>query len=580
MPESLRSIDDPRDPRFSAAGKGLPDDDAIERYLAFLSNGYLFVDPRGRVIGCTPNAERILRALDPHLAPASAPQDFLRALAGHTGTSFEETAALARADGPGGLRHHEIEILVEGRTIEVKLHPVADGGWAITFEDVSLRRATEADTAAMARLDVLTKLPNRLMLRERLDEALARLQRMGEGCALLLIDLDRFKPINDTLGHPAGDALLEKVADRLRTTVRPTDTVARLGGDEFVIIQSAVAGVASTEALARRLIDLLGRTYIIEGQLLSIGASVGIALAPGDGVDADKLLKQADLALYQAKLGGRGTYRFFEPSMDALMQVRRQLELDMRQALARREFELHYQPQLDLKNDELVGCEALIRWVHPQRGRIPPLDFIPLAEDIGLIIPIGEWVIRQACRDAASWPLPLSVAVNVSPAQFKSERLVETIVSALASSGLPATRLEIEITEGVLLHENETTLRTLHRMRDLGVRVSMDDFGTGYSSLSYLRSFPFDKIKIDRSFVKDMQNKPEGDAIIRAVSGLGRSLGMTTIAEGVETPEQMARIRAEGCTEIQGYLISKPVPLHELLPLLVKRSKDPAESMP
>ena len=564
MPESLRSIDDPRDPRLSAAGKGLPDDDAIERYLAFLSNGYLFVDPRGRVIGCTPNAERILRALDPHLAPASAPQDFLRALAGHTGTSFEETAALARADGPGGLRHHEIEILVEGRTIEVKLHPVADGGWAITFEDVSLRRATEADTAAMARLDVLTKLPNRLMLRERLDEALARLQRMGEGCALLLIDLDRFKPINDTLGHPAGDALLEKVADRLRTTVRPTDTVARLGGDEFVIIQSAVTGVASTEALARRLIDLLGRTYIIEGQLLSIGASVGIALAPGDGVDADKLLKQADLALYQAKLGGRGTYRFFEPSMDALMQERRQLELDMRQALARREFELHYQPQLDLKNDELVGCEALIRWVHPQRGPIPPLDFIPLAEDIGLIIPIGEWVIRQACRDAASWPLPLSVAVNVSPAQFKSERLVETIVSALASSGLPATRLEIEITEGVLLHENETTLRTLHRMRDLGVRVSMDDFGTGYSSLSYLRSFPFDKIKIDRSFVKDMQNKPEGDAIIRAVSGLGRSLGMTTIAEGVETPEQMARIRAEGCTEIQGYLISKPVPLHEL----------------
>ena len=441
--------------------------------------------------------------------------------------------------------------LVEGQTIEVKPHPIADGGFVITFEDVSLRRAAEANTAALARMDILTKLPNRLMLRERLDEALARLQRGGEGCALLLIDLDRFKPVNDTLGHLAGDALLAKVADRLRTTVRPTDTVARLGGDELVIIQSAVVGATSTEALARRLVDLLGRTYINDGQLLSIGASVGIALAPGDGTDADQLLKQADLALYQAKLAGRDTYRFFEPCMDTLMQARRQLELDMRQGLARREFELYYQPRLDLKDDELVGCEALIRWAHPQHGQMAPLDFIPLAEEIGLIVPIGEWVIRQACRDAASWPLPLSVAVNVSPAQFKSERLLETIVSALASSGPPATRLEVEITEGVLLHENEATLRTLHRMRDLGVRVSMDDFGTGYSSLTYLRSFPFDKIKIDRSFVMEMQQTPDGDAIIRAVSGKGRSLGMTTVAEGVETAEQMARIRAEGCTEIQ-----------------------------
>ncbi len=571
MFESLRSTADPRGPLPVAFVGGRSDHGTIERYLASSSLGYLFIDPLGEVIGCTPNADRILKALDALLGSASDPRDAMRALAERTGIILPLSGTDPRADPGAEPPHRDVEVVVDGRTIEVKPKPVEDGGWIVTFEDVSLRRAAEASTAAMARVDVLTKLPNRLMLRERLDEALARLRRTGERCALLLIDLDRFKPVNDTLGHPTGDALLEKVADRLRSTVRATDTVARLGGDEFVIIQSAIAGAVSTEALARRLVDLLGRTYIIDGQLLSIGASVGIALAPEDGSDADRLLKQADLALYQAKVGGRGTYRFFEPAMDAVMQARRQLELDMRQALARREFELHYQPQLNLENDEIVGCEALIRWVHPRRGLVPPLDFIPLAEEIGLIVPIGEWVIRQACRDAAGWPLPLSVAVNVSPAQFKSERLVETIVSALASSGLPATRLEVEITEGVLLHENETTLRTLHRMRDLGVRVSMDDFGTGYSSLSYLRSFPFDKIKIDRSFISDMQHKPDGDAIIRAVSGLGRSLGMTTVAEGVETLEQMARIRAEGCSEIQGYLVSKPVPLHELLPLLAQR---------
>ncbi|MFC6746975.1 putative bifunctional diguanylate cyclase/phosphodiesterase [Methylobacterium persicinum] len=279
-------------------------------------------------------------------------------------------------------------------------------------------------------------------------------------------------------------------------------------------------------------------------------------------------MKQADLALYRAKLEGRGTYQFFEPEMDVRMQARRRLELDIRQALARREFLLHYQPQLNLENQRLTGCEALLRWKHPERGTVPPSEFIPLAEEVGLIVPIGEWVIRQACRDAASWPAGITVAVNVSPAQFKSDRLVETIVSALAMSGLAADRLEIEITEGVLLQNNERTLETLHRLRALGVRVSMDDFGTGYSSLSYLRSFPFDKIKIDRSFVNDLSSKTDGDAIIRAIAGLGRSLGMTTVAEGVETEEQMRRIRAEGCTDVQGYLISRPVPVEQLLHLL------------
>jgi diguanylate cyclase (GGDEF)-like protein len=451
-----------------------------------------------------------------------------------------------------------------GQTLHIELQPVEEG-WVATIEDVSKRKVSEARADEMARQDPLTGLPNRLLLRERLSHALACLERDGEGCALLLVDLDRFKPVNDTLGHPIGDALLKKVADRLRSTVRPTDTIARIGGDEFVVLQAGVRDAAGTQALARRLVDLIGRTYMVEGHLLTIGASVGVALAPTDGADADKLLKNADLALYRAKLDGRGTYRFFEPEMDARMQARRKLELDMRQALARREFQLHYQPQLQLQSDRLVGCEALIRWRHPERGMISPLDFIPLAEEIGLIVPIGEWVIRQACRDAMTWPDHMSVAVNVSPAQFKSDRLVETIISALASSGLPARRLEVEITEGVLLQENEKTLQTLHRLRELGARVSMDDFGTGYSSLSYLRSFPFDKIKIDRSFIKDLTNKPDGEAIIRAIAGLGKSLGMTTVAEGVETPEQMQRIRLEGCTDVQGYLVSKPIPADDLL---------------
>ena len=457
-----------------------------------------------------------------------------------------------------------------GRLLQIEMQPPPDGGWCVAIEDVTQRRAAEAGAAEAARLDPLTGLPNRLLLQERLSVALAEAGRTGQGCAVILIDLDRFKPVNDTLGHPIGDALLEKVSDRLRSAVRAGDTVARIGGDEFVVLQTGIRDAAEVRALASRLVDLIGRTYMIDGHLLTIGASVGVALAPGDGTTAEILLKNADLALYRSKLVGRGTFHFFEPEMDARMQARRRLELDMRQALARREFQLHYQPQLSLATNAITGCEALLRWHHPERGMISPLDFIPLAEEIGLIVPIGEWVIRQACRDAAAWPLPLSVAVNVSPAQFKSERLVETILAALSTSGLPAKRLEVEITEGVLLQENERTLQILHRLRALGVRVSMDDFGTGYSSLSYLRSFPFDKIKIDRSFVKDLAAKPDGDAIIRAIAGLGKSLGMTTVAEGVETHDQMQRIRAEGCTDVQGYLISKPVPADDIVKLLAR----------
>ncbi|WP_342110444.1 putative bifunctional diguanylate cyclase/phosphodiesterase [Methylobacterium sp. SI9] len=546
--------------------------DTLVRYLDAVRQGLLMIDRAGFVVLASASARHLLSSLNVVLRENASALPLLRLLRGET---RENRHAII-----GTLRHtldrrqpRLIEVNCADHTVQAELQPVAGGSWVVTLEDVSTRKASEARADAMARLDPLTGLPNRLLLRERLAEALARLARTGEACAVLLIDLDRFKPVNDTLGHPIGDALLEKVADRLRSTVRPTDTVARIGGDEFVILQAGAHDAAGTQALARRIVDLIGRTYMVEGHLLTIGASVGVALAPADGADADRLLKNADLALYRAKLDGRGTYRFFEPEMDARMQARRKLELDMRQALARREFQLHYQPQLQLESEKLIGCEALIRWRHPDRGLVSPADFIPLAEEIGLIVPIGEWVIRQACRDAMTWPAHMSVAVNVSPAQFKSDRLVETIISALATSGLPARRLEVEITEGVLLQENEKTLQTLHRLRELGVRVSMDDFGTGYSSLSYLRSFPFDKIKIDRSFVKDLATKPDGEAIIRAIAGLGKSLGMTTVAEGVETPEQMQRIRLEGCTDVQGYLISRPVPTEDLLPVFAAYPK-------
>ncbi|GEP05345.1 putative bifunctional diguanylate cyclase/phosphodiesterase [Methylobacterium oxalidis] len=551
---------------------------ALRPYLDAIPDGLLLIDGRGRVV----LASGPVASLIGHTGAAveAAPlRTLLRAFARAATERRREQAgrlrsALARREAAA------FELSQAARRLTVAMHPAEGGGWSVTVSDVSARRAAEARAEELARLDPLTELPNRLLLREHLDEALARLRRAGEGCALLLLDLDRFKPVNDTLGHPVGDALLVKVAERLRSAVRASDTVARIGGDEFVILQTKVENPAETQALARRIVDLIGRTYMVDGHLLTIGASVGVALAPADGKDADRLLKNADLALYRAKLDGRGLFRFFEPEMDARMQARRQLELDMRQALARREFQLHYQPQLNLETDQLTGCEALIRWRHPERGMVSPAEFIPLAEEIGLIVPIGEWVMRQACRDAAGWPAPLTVAVNVSPAQFKSDRLVEMIVSALATSGLPAARLEVEITEGVLLQESGRTLQTLHRLRDLGVRVSMDDFGTGYSSLSYLRSFPFDKIKIDRSFVSDLVSKPDGEAIIRAIAGLGKSLGMTTVAEGVETAEQMHRIRAEGCTDVQGYLISRPVPAEDLAALLARHRARPTPSRP
>ena len=453
--------------------------------------------------------------------------------------------------------------LRNGRTFKIRHRPMPDFGWVATHEDITEQRRSEVKIEYMAHHDSLTDLANRVLLNERLEHALDRTDP-EQMVAVHHLDLHQFKAVNDTFGHPAGDKLLKIVADRLRGLVRETDTIARMGGDEFVIVQSAIADPADATSLAQRVIRLMSEPYDLDGQQAVIGASIGIAVGPGDGSSADKLLRNADLALYRAKGDGRGTFRFFEPAMDLQMQTRRILEQELRKALPAGEFELYYQPVVNLVSNEISGFEALLRWHHPTQGMIAPATFIPLAEEIGFIVPLGEWVIRQACAAAARWPGDLRVAVNISAVQFRNAGLMQVIVGALANSGLDPTRLEIEITETVLLENKETTLDVLHQLRALGVRIAMDDFGTGYSSLTYLQCFPFDKIKIDRSFVKDIAENTGSLNIVRAVAALANGMGMTATAEGVETREQLDRITSEGCTEMQGFLFSQPLPAHEI----------------
>jgi diguanylate cyclase (GGDEF)-like protein len=462
---------------------------------------------------------------------------------------------------------YRVNELKNGRVIAITHQPMANGGSIALHDDITERRKAEAQIAYMAHHDILTALPNRVRLREEMEKALRRVDR-GERIAVLYIDLDHFKAVNDTLGHPVGDVLLQAVADRVRTCIGPNDTVARLGGDEFAIVQFATELPADPSALAWRLIEAISEPFDVHGHHVVVGASIGIAVAPNDGSDPDQLMKNADIALYHAKEDGRGAYRFFEPEMDARVKAKRALELDLRRALARGEFEVFYQPIVKLASNEISGFEALLRWRHPERGMVPPSEFIPLAEEIGMINAIGAWVLKQACTEAARWPDPIKVAVNLSAIQFKGGAVILDVVSALSQSGLGARRLELEITETALLQNTEATLSTLHQLRELGVHISMDDFGTGYSSLSYLRKFPFDKIKIDQSFIRDLNDKPDSIAIIRAVVGLGSTLGIATTAEGVETQEQLLQLRNEGCTEVQGYLYSKPKPACELGPLL------------
>ena len=455
--------------------------------------------------------------------------------------------------------------LAGGRALAVSFRPIPDGGWLASLQDVTERRQAEARIAHMARHDPLTDLPNRTQLAERLREAAGR-ARQGQGAALLYLDLDRFKEVNDTLGHSIGDALLRAAAARLLGCVRTEDLVARLGGDEFAVLQAEVDEPEIAATLARRVIEALSLPYELAGQRIMVGASLGIALLPpGQEVDADRLLRQADLALFRVKAEGRGRHRFFAAEMEAAQQARRALELDLRQALAQGEFALAFQPQIRLASGALTGFEALLRWTHPRRGPVPPIDFIPFAEETGLIVPIGAWALRQACAEAASWPVPARISVNLSPLEFRrGTALVDQLRNALSWSGLDPARLELEITETVLLEDSAETLDTLHRLRGLGLGLALDDFGTGYSSLSYLRKFRFDKVKIDQTFVKTLGQDATSLPILRAILPLCASLGMTTVAEGVETEEQAQLLRSLGCDEAQGYLFSRPVPPAEL----------------
>jgi diguanylate cyclase (GGDEF)-like protein/PAS domain S-box-containing protein len=430
-------------------------------------------------------------------------------------------------------------------------------------DDVTDRRRADEKIAHLAHYDPLTDLPNRLLFREQVERELQRTGR-GEEFALLYIDIDEFKGINDSLGHHVGDEMLKDVAARLKSCIRENDLVARLGGDEFAVIQTNVEGVDDVVRFVRRIHQSIREPYHCLGHQLSTDASIGIALAPRDGTDLDQLIKNADLAMYGAKANGRRIHRFFEPAMDASARARLMMQQDLRQALVDGGFEIHYQPVVDLRSGEVTGCEALLRWRHPERGMISPAEFIPVAEDTGLIVELGEWVLKTACAEAATWPGHIRLAVNVSPVQLKSTTLALRIAAALAASGLPANRLELEITEAVLIRDDETALAILHQLRAIGVRIGLDDFGTGYSSLSYLKRFPFDNIKIDRCFVSDVAEVEGSSAIVQAVVNIAAARNMTTTAEGVETEQQRQRLRALGCTEMQGYLFSAAKPGSEV----------------
>lgn len=468
---------------------------------------------------------------------------------------------LARGD-----QFSDVQRLSDGRTIFVRIVPIVGGGWVDINEDITHRLQQEAEITHMARHDSLTGLPNRVHLREKLTKLLDGGCESDDDIVVHFLDLDRFKEVNDTLGHAVGDALLKQVADRLQGCVRETDMVARIGGDEFVVVQRSNDPLAEAAALASRLIDVISAPYSLPaGHQVHIGTSVGIAIAPQDAVAEDALLQHADIALYCSKDEGGGQYRFFKTQMIELVQARRELEADLRSALANGEFVLNYQPLVNLECNRVSGFEALLRWHHPRRGPVAPNDFIPLAEETALIGPIGEWVLRQACAEAATWPEHFNVAVNLSAVQFKQHNLCEIVMDAVTTAGLPPNRLELEITESVLLDVNETTLASLNRLRSHGIRIAIDDFGTGYSSLNYLRVFPFDKIKIDRCFVAHLSADDANNvAIVRAMIGLGRALGVDITAEGVETERELDQVRLEGCTEMQGFLFSEAKPASEI----------------
>ncbi|MEZ5763090.1 MAG: EAL domain-containing protein [Xanthobacteraceae bacterium] len=434
--------------------------------------------------------------------------------------------------------------------------------------EIAQREESEARSQYLAHHDTLTGLGNRLLFKQQLEQALQDVAVTGQSLAILFVDLDGFKSVNDTLGHSIGDNLLKSISTSLRDLVGESDRIARLGGDEFAVLQLADQQPSKAIALSEQIIKKISVPHRIDGHDVTVGASIGIVVRETNDATPEELLKNADLAMYRAKSDGRGTYRVFNPEMDAAAQARRQLEIDMRAGFARGEFELHYQPLINLQTKLVSGFEALMRWTHPERGNVPPSEFIPVAEEIGLINQLGDWALREACAEATKWPKDIHVAVNLSPTQFLKTGLVTSVVNALAATRLDPSRLELEITESVLLEKSDRNISILVQLRQLGVRISMDDFGTGYSSLGYLRHFRFDKIKIDQTFVRDLMKNPDNLAIVKAIASLGISLGIATTAEGVETEEQMRYLDLEGCTEVQGYLYSKPIPAENIDDLL------------
>ncbi|MGY3147801.1 diguanylate cyclase (GGDEF)-like protein [Bradyrhizobium sp. USDA 3397] len=552
----------------------------LDTAINHMVEGLCMFDAEKRLVICNERYARLYR-LPPELLRAGTPhRDIIRhrvtsgVLEGEA-SDFAAERQIARLDAlPIHVVSSRIDAFADGRLICVTRQPMAGGGWVATHLDVTEQRRSEAKITYMAEHDALTELPNRVLLKARLEPALADTRGGNLHLAVLLLDLDRFKEVNDTLGHPAGDLLLRSVAARLLDCVRETTFVARLGGDEFAIVDYVTNPAADAASLAETIHGALSEPFDLGDHQVVVGTSIGIALAPRDGADSDTILRSADLALYSAKSGGRGAFRFFEPELDRLLQARRNLERDLRKALARSEFELHYQPFVNLKSGETCGFEALLRWHHPERGLVSPGEFIPVAEETGLILLLGEWVLRTACAEAAKWRSDLKIAINLSPAQFRSKELVSTIVSALAASGIASDRLELEVTETVIMHDSGTVFAALSQLRELGVRIALDDFGTGYSSLSFLQKFPFDKIKIDRSFVSELSNPmEEPHRIARAVVQFATSLGKTSTAEGVETAEQLEVLRQEGCVEAQGFHLSPPVRASTIARLADRRAE-------
>ena len=475
----------------------------------------------------------------------------------HADNYVEDRLAQIRKGEP-----YDIEIaMCDGSVLAVNHRPMPDGGWVAIHRDITAQKRAETQITYMARHDDLTSLANRAVLLEKMEEELARARRHGSKFTLFILDLDLFKTVNDTLGHPVGDELLKVVADRLLSCIGENDTVARLGGDEFAILATVDGDQRETAiATANKLLAAVAAPCELDGHHLNIGTSIGIALAPEHGTAVDQLVKNADLALYRAKTEGRNAYRFFDDAMSIEARRRRAYQNDLRNALANDEFELHYHPIVDIQTREIASVEALIRWRHPKRGLIAPAEFIHVAEETGLINPIGDWVLRKACSDAMRWPPAVKVSVNLSAVQFRKVYPIDNFCDVLAESGLPPERLELEITETVLLQGSAENVETLHQLRLMGISIVLDDFGTGYSSLSYLRMFPFDKIKIDRSFVHELAKNADCAAIVSAVAGLGRSLRISTVAEGIETEDQLLLVRAAGCTHAQGYLFGRPCP--------------------